>query len=32
MVLKCMLLKNIFLHVQGLNYRKGIYKLEDHVG
>jgi hypothetical protein len=32
MVLKCMLFKNILLHVQGLNCREGIYKLEDHVG
>ncbi len=27
-----MLLKSIFLHIQGLNYGKGIYELEDHVG
>jgi len=27
-----MLFKNIFLHIQGLNYREGVYELEDHVG
>jgi hypothetical protein len=32
MLPKYMLLKSIFLHIQGLNYGKGIYELEDHVG
>jgi len=32
MVPKHILLENIFLHFQGLNCRKGIYELEDHVG
>jgi hypothetical protein len=27
-----MLLKNIPLHIQGLNYREGVYELKDHVG
>ncbi len=22
----------VFLHIQGLNYGKGVYELEDHVG
>jgi hypothetical protein len=26
------LLENILLHIQKLNYRKGIYELENHVG
>jgi len=29
---KVHLLESIILHVQGLNFEKGIYKLEDHVG
>jgi hypothetical protein len=32
MVPKHTLLKNIFLHLQKLNYKKNIYELEDHVG
>jgi hypothetical protein len=32
MVLKPVLLKNILVHVQGLNYGEGVYELEDHVG
>jgi hypothetical protein len=32
MVLKFKLLKNIHLHIQELNYGKGIYELEDCVG
>jgi hypothetical protein len=32
MVPKSMLFKNIFLHVQGLNYGEGIYELKYHVG
>jgi len=32
MVQKRKLFKNIPLHVQGLNYGKGVYELEDHVG
>jgi hypothetical protein len=31
-MLKRELLENIPLHVQGLNYRKDIYELKDHVG
>jgi len=26
------LFENILLHIQGLNFGKGIYELEDHVG
>jgi hypothetical protein len=32
MVLEHELLKNILLHVQGLNYGKNVYELEDHTG
>jgi hypothetical protein len=32
MVPKCMLFENIIMHIQGLNYGKGVYELEDHVG
>jgi len=32
MMPKCELLNNTSLHVQKLNYRKGIYELDDHVG
>jgi hypothetical protein len=32
MVPKHELFENIPLHVQELNYEKGVYKLEDHVG
>jgi hypothetical protein len=32
MVQKHKLFENISLHVQRLNYREGIYELEDHVG
>ncbi len=32
MVPKHELLKSIPLHVQKLNYREGVYELEDHVG
>ncbi len=32
MVPKHILFKSIILHVQGLNYEKGIDELEDHVG
>jgi hypothetical protein len=31
MVPKPILFKSIFLHIQGLNYGKGVYELEDHV-
>jgi hypothetical protein len=31
MVPKCMLLKKILLHVQGLNCEKNVYELKDHV-
>jgi hypothetical protein len=31
MVLEHKLLKILPLHIQGLNYAKGIYELEDHV-
>ncbi len=27
-----LLFKSIFLHIQGLNYGKGVHELEDHVG
>jgi hypothetical protein len=30
-VSKCMLLKNFFSHVQGLNCEKNVYELKDHV-
>jgi hypothetical protein len=29
---KCELFENIPLHVQKINYKKGVYELEDHVG
>jgi hypothetical protein len=32
MVPKHVLLKNIFLHIQGLNCGEGVYEFEDHVG
>jgi hypothetical protein len=32
MVPKCKLLENIILHIQELNYGKGVYELEGHVG
>jgi hypothetical protein len=32
MVPKHMLFENLFMHVKGLNYGKGVYELEDHVG
>ncbi len=32
MVLEHKLLERIPLHIQGLNYGKGVYELEDHVG
>jgi hypothetical protein len=32
MVLKHMLFKNIFMHLQGLNCEEKVYELEDHVG
>jgi hypothetical protein len=32
MVSKCKLLESIPLHIQKLNYVKGIYELENHVG
>jgi hypothetical protein len=32
MVPKRKVFKNIPLHVQGLNYGKGVYELEDRVG
>jgi hypothetical protein len=32
MVQEHKLFKSIPLHVQGLNYREGVYELEDHVG
>jgi len=32
MVPKCMLFENILMHIQGLNFAKGVYELEDHVG
>jgi hypothetical protein len=32
MVLKHKLLERILLHVQGLNYREGVYEPKGHVG
>jgi len=32
MVPECELLKDIPLHVQKLNYKKGVYELKDRVG